>query len=466
MTRTRLTRREALAAGAAVVGAGLAGIGSASPTGGSLRIATFWSDVTPPLGHPLLAGLAPPVAAVDDALEAHGLVLLGADEPIVLVSVDWLEIRNNAYAEWRQVLAAAAGTTPDRVLVTSIHQHDAPLADLAAEAILRERNLPVSICDPDFHARAVQGVADALRTALDAARPVTHLGLGQAEVREVASNRRYIGPDGRPRFDRSSATKDAYAREQPENTIDPWLKTLSFWDADEPLAAVSAYATHPQSYYRTGRVSSDFPGLARKRRQKDDARVAQIYVSGASGNVTAGKYNDGDPGNRLVLADRLYQAMRSAWEGTERRPLERCGFRAVPLRLEPRDTPGFTVADLERKLAPDASAKDQCLAAMGLSWRRRADAGDRLDIPVLDFGGAQFVLLPAESYVEFQLLAQRLRPDSFVVVAGYGECAPGYIPIERAWEEGDGNLNDWCWVAPGAEQAMTAALKAALSAGS
>jgi hypothetical protein len=36
------------------------------------------------------------------------------------------------------------------------------------------------------------------------------------------------------------------------------------------------------------------------------------------------------------------------------------------------------------------------------------------------------------------------------------------VPTERAFEEGDGNLRDWCWVAPGAEKAMTKALEAAL----
>ena len=74
----------------------------------------------------------------------------------------------------------------------------------------------------------------------------------------------------------------------------------------------------------------------------------------------------------------------------------------------------------------------------------------------------RLVLMPAESYVEFQLLAQKLRPDSFVVVAGYGECAPGYIPIDRAFREKDDNLNDWCWIAPGSERAMTAALRAVM----
>jgi hypothetical protein len=72
------------------------------------------------------------------------------------------------------------------------------------------------------------------------------------------------------------------------------------------------------------------------------------------------------------------------------------------------------------------------------------------------------LLLPGEIYVEYQLIAQQLRPDDFVVTLGYGECAPGYIPIERAWEEDDQNLRDWCWVAPGMEPRVREALRAAL----
>jgi hypothetical protein len=135
------------------------------------------------------------------------------------------------------------------------------------------------------------------------------------------------------------------------------------------------------------------------------------------------------------------------------------------LRLEPRNSAGFTVADLRQRLASDLKPFGQCLAALGLSWRKRADAGHTIDVPVLDFGSAQLLLLPAESYVEYQLTAQKLRPEAFVLVAGYGECAPGYIPTDRAFQEGDSNLHDWCWVAPGAERAMTATLEAVLKKG-
>jgi hypothetical protein len=409
-----------------------------------------------------MGGGIAPAARIDDPLSARGFVLLGAGQPLALVAVDWCEIRNDAYERWRGAIAEAATTVPERVLITSVHQHDAPIADLEAERILEKAKALGRICDLEFHERAVERVAAAAREALGKPRPVSHLGIGQAKVEKVASNRRFLGPDGRPLFGRTSSTRDPRAHEEPEATIDPWLKTLSFWDGDRPLLALSAYATHPMSYYGKGGVSSDFVGLARRRREADDPSVFQIYVSGASGNVTAGKYNDGSPENRPALAERIDRAMVAAWKATERQPLKEIGFRAVPLRLEPRGSPGFTAEELEKRLASDPKPFGQCLAALGLSWRKRAAAGAKIDLPVLDFGPAQLVLLPGESYVEYQLLAQKLRPDSIVFVAGYGECAPGYIPTEKAFQEGDTNLADWCWVAPGAERRMNEALEAAL----
>jgi hypothetical protein len=68
-------------------------------------------------------------------------------------------------------------------------------------------------------------------------------------------------------------------------------------------------------------------------------------------------------------------------------------------------------------------------------------------------------------YVEFQLMAQKLRPESFVMTHGNGECAPRYVPIERAFEEDDTNLKDWCWVGPGSESRIAAILKDALIPG-
>jgi hypothetical protein len=458
MIRTRCVEMAALTL---ALGLNCAGLPAAPKT--EFRLATFSADVTVPAGHALMGGGIKPAQTVADPLFAKGWVLLGGGKPIVLVSVDWCEIRNAAYDRWREVLARAAGTDPARVLVTSVHVHDAPVADLEAEKILKASHAAGSVCDLAFHEAAVLRVAQALRASLGSARRVTHLGLGQAKVENVASNRRYVLPDGTVKFDRTSRTKHPQAHAAAEGTVDPWLKTLSFWDGRKPVAALHAYAVHPMSYYGQGEVSADFVGLARAWMQTNLPSVFQIYVSGCSGNVTAGKYNDGSPANRPVLAGRIYQAMKTGWANTKLHPLKQADFRVVPLQLPPRDAAGFTVADLEKRLKDDPKPFGHCLAAMGLSWCKRCAAGEPIDVPVVDFGPAQLLLLPAESYVEFQLFAQQQRPQSFVLVMGYGECAPGYIPIERAWTEHDENLGDWCWVGPGAEARLKQAIEAALT---
>src|SRR5262249_35908513 len=90
------------------------------------RLATFSAEVTPPLGHPCMGGGIAPVQRIDDPLYANGFVLFSDAKPVVVVAVDWCEIRNDAYERWREVLAQAAGTSRERVLVTCLHQHDAP----------------------------------------------------------------------------------------------------------------------------------------------------------------------------------------------------------------------------------------------------------------------------------------------------------------------------------------------------
>ena len=262
-------------------------------------------------------------------------------------------------------------------------------------------------------------------------------------------------------FDRGSTGTSQLLRDLPEGEIDPWLKTVSFWHDDQPLAEVSSYATHPQSYWgRSGEVSTDFVGMARARREQEAPGVFQIYVAGCSGDVTAGKYNDASKEHRPVLADRLYRAMAEASRSTMRRPVETISCRSVPMLLPHSKTPELQPDALRRQLAdPNEALQKRVLAALGLSSIERNPGGHQIDVQVIDFGAAQMVLLPAESFVSYQLLAQQLRPDSVVMSIGYGECAPGYIPSEQAFREG---FSGYCWVAPGAEKIIADTLKSAL----
>lgn len=399
-----------------------------------LHLATFSCDVTPPIGHPLCGGWIEAVRGVDDPLKAVGVILLGAGQPIVLCAVDWCGLRNEAFLAWRRALARATHTVENRVQVHCVHQHNAPFADVEAERLIQKSPMPGSSLDLKFFFRAVEQVAAAAQASLARTSRWTHVGIGQARVHQVASNRRIV-VDGRAIASRTSATRDPKVRAYPEGLIDPMLKTVSFWNNDQPLAALHYYATHPMSYYGDGRVSSDFCGLAREKRHNDDPKVFQIYFTGCSGNVTAGKYNDGDPKNRPVLRDRIYEGMTGAWKATHRHAVKELRWRSEPVFLPPRTEKQFTLEESQRVLAdPKQSRARRNNAAFQIAWLQRSK--QPIDITCLDLGPAQIVHLPGEPFIEYQLRAQSVRKNRFVCVAGYGDDGPGYIPTAQAYLEG------------------------------
>ena len=183
------------------------------------------------------------------------------------------------------------------------------------------------------------------------------------------------------------------------------------------------------SYYGKGDVSADFPGIARRKLQAESPDVFHIYCSGASGDTMAGRYNDGNPANRQILAGRLYQAMAAAWRATQRAPLNQIDFRSAKFMFQPRKDQRYSVEELNRVLASDTAPRREKLdAALGISWLRRVARRRPIELPAVHLGSAAIVVVPAEAFVQYQLWAQQAAPQKTVMTLGYGECAPGYIP--------------------------------------
>jgi hypothetical protein len=401
----------------------------------TLHLATFRVDTEIPLGHPLCGGWIQPAVTITEPLYALGIVLLGNEAPVVLCAVDWTGINNAAHRVWCEALAKAAHTTPERVAVQCVHQHNAPFAVLEAEALIAKHpGLGSSLHVQWFHA-VVERVAEAVRKSLAKTQPVTHVGFGQAAVEKVASNRRIIGAAGKLTGWRGSSCKDPKLRQHPDGLIDPLLRSVTLWNSADKLAVLHYYATHPMSYYGDGLVTSDFVGLAREARSKEDG-VPHLYFTGCAGNIAAGKYNDGDRANRFLLAGRIYRGMKSAEQASQRLALREFSWRCVSVVLPARTDE--TAADLRSTLG-DATKTHavRSRAAMKLIYRQRAEARLPLDLTALHLGTQGCLLhLPGESFVEFQCHAQEQRPGRFVATAAYGDGGPWYIPTASAYPEG------------------------------
>lgn len=405
---------------------------SPDPTA-SYAVGTFCVDATPPIGSPVAYA---PARSITDPLSARGIVILGTDAPIVLCVLDWLGLGRSARDTWRAALAEAAATTIDRVAVQTVHQHDAPRWDRDAEELLGAHGLGGQWFDTDFATTVVQRCAEAVRAAVDEAQPCTHVGFATARVDRIASNRRVLGPDGRVLHQRMSSCTDPEAAAAPEGEIDPELTMISLWHDDRPIAVLSSYACHPQSHYGQGDVTAEWVGIARQQRE-DELGIPHIHLTGAAGDVAAGKYNDGTPPRRAELAGRLADAMTRAWHVTTREPLTEVGWRSVPTALPlarwlDRD------ALRENLVNPDAHRTARIRAATKLCLLASSDPQAHtapVDITALGLNAVRLLLLPGEPFVAYQLHARASRTEP-VMVAGYGDYSFGYIGTRIAYQQG------------------------------
>lgn len=425
---------------------------------GPLRVAVFFADATPPLGSPVAYAAA---RKIEDPLSARGIVLLGAGKPIVLCAVDWIGISNEGHDAWREALAAAAGTTPDRVAVHALHQHDGPRCDFGAEALLEPLGLGGIRQDSAFLRETIARSAESLKNSLGSARPVTHLGIGRAEVEKIASNRRILGPDGKVAIARSSsyripepllsrlvetarsngyelsATRVEEALAAPEGVIDPEVKMVTFYEGDSPIVSLSYYATHPQSHFGLGDVTSEFVGLARAELERSRDGIPLIHFTGGGGNVAAGKYNDGTPESRLRLTERMSDGLQRAWRSTVRQPIDASSveWRVAPVALPL--APHLDAAKLKATLEDASLPESNRLPAAGkLAYVERVLSGQRIDLTCLKLGQVHLLHMPGELFVEYQLAAQEMKSDGIVCLAAYGDGGPGYIGTEISYAEG------------------------------
>ena len=435
-------------------------VGCASPESapsGPLRLAVFASDVTPPIGHPLCGGWIKPVNEIVQPLVLKGIVLDDGKTRCVVAAMDWCVLSGAAYDLFRNRMALAAGVPATQIALHTTHTHSAPFADARAEHLLAATEKPPKHVDLDWLGRAADDAGRAVSTAIHNLQPFSHVGVGQARVERFASNRRVPGPDGKIKV-RYSSTKDPFLQEAPEGKIDPWLKTVTFFDGDLPLVRLHYYASHPQSGYGDGKADPDTPGMARAYLENEEG-VAQVYFTGCGGDVTAGKYNDGSAASKVAMSKQLYSGMIRAIAATRRVAVREFSWRSVDVSLVPRTEPEFSEPALRKIMAdPDATPVKRLTSSLKVAWMERTRMRPAIDLSRLRIGPADIVHLPGEPFVEYQLHAQAARPDRFVAVAGYGEGGPGYICTDAAVKEG-GYEPTMSLVGPPSEALLKAAVE-------
>jgi hypothetical protein len=432
----------------------MAGFASARADTPKLRIATFRCDATPPRGETLV-WLVKSVKQKDPLL-LKGVVLEDGGKRYILCALDWCLLCNESEWSFRETMARAAGTDRTCVAIQCVHQHVAPYADEGAHRLLdaapdKPSHLSAKFLD-DLRARMTKAVQQAVKRL----ESFDRVGCGEAKVDCVASERRLKGPDGKIITRGSEGAKDPKLAEMPEGDIDPMLKTITFARGKKVLARLHYYATHPQTVSCDGSTSADFVGWAREAMERKE-RVFQVYFTGCSGNVTAGKYNDTKPAVRAGLKERLQAGMMAAAAAMRFAPAERLVWRTDAVTLPIRTDAAF-VKPSQTAVADPKAAQGARVYKGAMRLASVARAPRPFELSSLQVGNIHVVHLPGEPMLEFQKFAQRFKPGDFVAVAGYGDCGSAYICTDAAFTEG-GYEPVATNLAPGAEQIVKASIR-------
>ncbi|NDH07421.1 hypothetical protein EBX93_16135, partial [bacterium] len=81
-------------------------------------------------------------------------------------------------------------------------------------------------------------------------------------------------------------------------------------------------------------------------------------------------------------------------------------------------------------------AANRIRPAMRLAWMDRVQSRTPVVLSALHINKTSLLHLPAESFLEYQLRAQKLQPARFVATAAYGDGGPWYIPVKEAYPQG------------------------------
>ena len=368
-----------------------------------------------------------PCTGVLDDLYVRALLLRQEEQTAVVCSLDILGLDQGHVRALREELARD-GFRPETMLFCCTHTHGAP-----AVQHLRGCGTP--------SAEYVQiMLREAVRCVREAAGRMQECEILLASGScDLNVNRRRPGGSG--------ITLAA----NPEGPRDPEVTVLQARKrgGGEIIGTIFNYACHAVTLGGENRlVTGDWPGEVCRRLEEGSNGVA-LFLQGCCGDLNP--RIRGGLSEMKQAAAMVERSVRDALAGAERieEPQITAWLEPVHLPLKPNPPDAEIAARLReiRSKPPEArdfaDIRDLDWGADVLAHPERARQSEvAIEVGELNFGEAAVAWLPGEAFCEIGLGLRRLRPGKRLLVAGYTNGNIGYIPTEKAFQEGGYEVTD------------------------
>ena len=253
------------------------------------------SNITPPLGEPIVGGWQPrPAMHIHDELHARCLVLDDGKTRLAFVLCDNVGIPREVYDAAKERIHEETGLPAEHMLMAATHTHSATSARTANRLVPPEEL-------GNYQQFLVGRIADGVRRAIHNLQPA-RIGWGSAAEPSQVFNRRWFmkpaaqlrNPFGGLDKVRMNPGRGDANLLRPAGPTDPEVGFLSIQSTDgRPIALLANYSLHYVGGTRSGEVSADYFAMFAKRiGQLLGADQLEPPFVGIMSNGTSGDINN------------------------------------------------------------------------------------------------------------------------------------------------------------------------------
>ena len=427
--------------------------GQDAGTSTTFRAGAATSNITPPLGLPLVGGWTPlPATDVHDELHARVLLLDDGERRVGIVLCDNVGITREVFDNARKRIAEALPIPASHLLMASTHTHS------AASARGSNRLVPN---DPltEYQQFIADRIVDAVRIAYGRLEPA-RIGWGSVNDDSELFNRRWFVEEESERRNPFGGVDQVRMNPgggstliRPAGPVDPEISFVAVQALDgRPIAVLGNYSLHYVGGVPARVISADyFAYFASHLGQLLNAQdqfppFVGILSNGTSGDVNNINFTDRGPRRepfekmRIVghkVAEHVYQALSTIEYRSDLTVDGRFSDLSLAVR-KPSDELLQYMDDRKRRQAGGESPYHGREMTYTDRLASLANSPDEIDIPlqVIRIGDLGIAAIPFEVFTETGLELKERSPIGATFTIELANGSYGYLPTPEQHELG------------------------------
>lgn len=435
------------------------------------------SNITPPLGEPIVGGWGSPLGEhVHDELYARCLALDDGETRLVLVICDSLGIAREVYDAARKVIHEQTGIPEANMMMAATHTHSSISARGGNRLIYYDQL-------NSYQKFLASRIADGVRRAVNNLEPA-QIGWGSAQEATQVFNRRWFMKPGTPTpnpfGDQDQVVMNPGRGNpnllKPAGPTDPEIAFLAVRSIDgRPIALLANYSLHYVGPQAGPVISADYFGIFSDRIQqllradRLDPSFVGILSNGTSAdinNINWPQKSDGRLGPYVKMrqvGNKVAQAVYEAYETTEFQDWISLAAAQRELTLSVRKPTSEQLEYAEGIQAkPDGAEpyhkREKIYAERTLELNESPDEIKVL-LQTFRIGDLGVYAIPFETFVEIGLELKAKAPLAQAFTISHANGTYGYLPTEQQHQLG--GYETWlgtCSVETGAASKIVAEL--------